>query len=178
MTGRVFPSHHLNPDPLSVNVLPLQVKGECSEIEALQGLNPRQKPKTMLLLLMLFSSQQISASILHLYGQTLASGSEGGKPPQKTKKLFLGNEAEKLAPDEARRRLRKLVGQISLYLLSGCRRGDGPRTNKLTLARINVWFRVHLNTWRRNIDSHQIFTVRSMHLLFRWRRWTRTRTSS
>ena len=128
VTGRVFPSHHLNPNTLSVNVLPLQVKGECSEIEALQGLNPRQKPKTMLLLLMLFSSQQISASILHLYGQTLTSGSEGGKPQQKTKKLFLGNEAEKLAPDEARRRLRKLVGQISLYLLSGWRRGDGPRT--------------------------------------------------
>ena len=63
---------------------------------------------------MLFSSQQISASILHLYGQTLATGREGGGPQQKTKKLFLGNEAEKLAPDEARRRLRKLVGQIFL----------------------------------------------------------------
>ena len=67
----------------------------------------------LLLLMMLFSSQQISASILHLYGQTLAAGSEG-KPEQKTKKLFLGNEAEKLAPHEARRRLRKLVGQIFL----------------------------------------------------------------
>ena len=155
MTGRVFPSHHLNPNTLSVNVLPLQVKGECSGIEALQGLTPHQKIKAMLLLLMLFSSQQISASILHLYGQTLTTGREG-KPQQKTKKLFLGNEAEKLAPDEARRRLRKLVGQIPLYLLSGWRRWT--QNKKLTFARINVWFRVHLNTWRRN--SHQILFAR------------------
>ena len=70
---------------------------------------------------MLLSSQQISASILHLYGQTFATGSEGGHQQQKTKKLFLGNEAERLAPDEARRRLRKLVWkhlwQESMYLL-------------------------------------------------------------
>ena len=81
----------------------------------------------LVLVAMLFASEQISASILHLYGQTLPSGSEGshqeshrgkriyvsffqGSHQKKTKKLFLGNEAEKLAPDEARKRLGKLVG--------------------------------------------------------------------
>ena len=79
----------------------------------------------LVLVAMLFASELISASILHLYGQTLPSGSEGshqeshqkdlclffqGSHQKKTKKLFLGNEAEKLAPDEARKRLGKLVG--------------------------------------------------------------------
>ena len=81
----------------------------------------------LVLVAMLFASEQIFASILHLYGQTLPSGSEGshqeshrgkriyvsffqGSHQKKTKKLFLGNEAEKLAPDEARKRLGKLVG--------------------------------------------------------------------
>ena len=102
----------------------------------------------MLLLLMMFSSQQISASILHLYGQTLATGSEGEKPQQKTKKLFLGNEAEKLAPDEARKRLRKLVGQIFLIHVSALfvEEMDLGQINWLLPESMFFLVQVHLNT--------------------------------
>merc|ERR1711953_1494838 len=76
---------------------------------------------------MLFASEQISASILHLYGQTLPSGSEGSHQ-KKTKKLFLGNEAEKLAPDEARKRLGKLVEEM-----------DEDQDEQLTVTELTVW---------------------------------------
>ena len=65
----------------------------------------------LLLVLTIFASQQISASILHLHGQTLVPSGEGGAQ-QKTKKLFLGNEADNIPPAEARKRLRKLVAQF------------------------------------------------------------------
>ena len=66
----------------------------------------------LLVVVTIFASQQISASILHLHGQTLVpSGGEGGTR-QKTKKLFLGNEADNIPPAEARKRLRKLVAQF------------------------------------------------------------------
>ena len=66
----------------------------------------------VLLLVTIFASQQISASILHLHGQTLVpTGGEGGTR-EKTKKLFLGNEADNIPPAEARKRLRKLVAQF------------------------------------------------------------------
>ena len=65
----------------------------------------------LLLVLTIFTSQQISASILHLHGQTLVPSGEGGAQ-QKTKKLFLGNEADNIPPAEARKRLRKLVAQF------------------------------------------------------------------
>ena len=65
----------------------------------------------LLLLVTIFASQQISASILHLHGQTLVpSGGEGGTR-EKTKKLFLGNEVDNIPPAEARKRLRNLVVQ-------------------------------------------------------------------
>ena len=64
-----------------------------------------------LLLMTIFTSQQISASILHLHGQTLVPSGEGATR-QKTKKLFLGNEADNIPPAEARKRLRKLVAQF------------------------------------------------------------------
>ena len=66
----------------------------------------------VLLLVTIFASQQITASILHLHGQTLVpTGGEGGTR-EKTKKLFLGNEADNIPPAEARKRLRKLVAQF------------------------------------------------------------------
>ena len=100
---------------------------KCSSRERLCWVLSSFGKMLLVLVAMLFASELISASILHLYGQTLPSGSEGshqeshrgkriyvsffqGSHQKKTKKLFLGNEAEKLAPDEARKRLGKLVG--------------------------------------------------------------------